>query len=65
MWRVPTPSVDARENITYEQYMQYRDPLMGWPYPREYGDNLDVNGAHFNPYFPNGAEGTRKSRVIE
>jgi hypothetical protein len=54
MWRVPRPPEEAREDLTFDQYMEYRDPILGWPYPREYGRNLDVNGAHPNPHFPNG-----------
>jgi len=57
MWRVPAPPVNAREPLTYDQYMEYRDPFLGWPYPRQYGDDLEVNGAHPNPYFPNGPQG--------
>jgi hypothetical protein len=50
MWRVPTP-VQTR-HLTYAQYRESRDPVLGWPYPKQYGQDLDVNGAQRNPYFP-------------
>lgn len=56
MWRVPTAPPRAREIISYEEYMKRRDPVLGWPYLTEYGDNLDINGAKPNPYFPNGPQ---------
>jgi len=58
MWSVPSPPANASEDLTYDQYMQRRDPVLGWPYPREYGQNLDVNGAQPNPYFPDGPKGS-------
>src|SRR6267142_4931171 len=54
MWRVPTSPEATRENVSYEEYLRRRDPVLGWPYRTEYGANLDVNGANRNPFFPDG-----------
>lgn len=53
MWRVPTAPV-ARKPISFQEYMERRDPVLGWPYPNQYGRTLDINGAQPNPYFPDG-----------
>lgn len=57
MWRVPGPPQGATEALTYAEYLQRRDPVVGWPYPLQYGKDLDTNGALRNPYFPRGPEG--------
>jgi hypothetical protein len=54
MWRVPGPPKGAKESISYEEYLRRRHPVLGWPYLTEYGDALEVNGAHRNPHFPDG-----------
>jgi len=54
MWRAPAPPTVALRPITYAQYLKGRDPVLGWPYPEQYGHDLDVNGAQRNPYFPSG-----------
>jgi hypothetical protein len=51
MWRTPTAALHP---ITYSEYLKKRDPVLGWPYPEQYGRDLDVNGAQRDPYFPNG-----------
>lgn len=56
MWRVPGPPQGATEALSYEEYLQRRDPIVGWPYPLQYGKDLDTNGAQRNPYFPHGPE---------
>src|SRR5262245_52133987 len=57
MWRAPTGVslflTRAGVPITYSEYLKRRDPVLGWPYPDQYGQDLDVNGAQRNPYFPN------------
>ncbi len=57
MWREPTPAENATREISYAEYLEVRDPVLGWPYPLEFGDNLDVSGAHHNPHFPAGPRG--------
>lgn len=57
MWMAPGDPTAARSSLSYEQYLTRRDPVLGWPYPGQYGDDLDVNGAQRNPYFPNGPQG--------
>ena len=54
MWRAPNDPSGARGSRTYEQYLQRRDPVLGWPFPVQYGADLDVNGAQRNHRFPNG-----------
>jgi hypothetical protein len=54
MWRPPGDPTAARSVLSYEQYQKRRDPVLGWPFPGQYGDDLDVNGAQRNPHFPNG-----------
>jgi hypothetical protein len=54
MWMPPGNPTAAKSVLSYEQYLKVRDPILGWPYPRQYGDDLDVNGAQRNPHFPNG-----------
>ncbi len=54
MWRAPTAPTSARQSITYAQYLKARDPVLGWPYPEEYGRDLDMNGAQPNPFFRDG-----------
>jgi hypothetical protein len=54
MWRVPAP-VTTR-HLTYAQYREVRDPVLGWPYAKQYRPDLDVNGAQRNPYFPTAAK---------
>lgn len=50
MWRPPT----GGSPLTYAQYLALRDPVVGWPYPRQYGEDLDVNGAQRNLFYPDG-----------
>jgi hypothetical protein len=50
MWRTPAPVTRVR--FTYAQYLEKRDPVLGWPSPSQYGHDLDENGAQRNPYFP-------------
>ena len=57
MWSPPRPAQTAKAPVTYEQYLQRRDPVLGWPYPQEYGAGLGKNGALPNPHFPNGPLG--------
>lgn len=54
MWEpaAPVPMLHA----TFAQYRELRDPVLGWPYPSQYGQSLDVNGAQRNPYFPNATQ---------
>ena len=54
MWRVPEVPKDRTEELSFDDYMERRDPVLGWPYPRQYGADLDENGAQRNPYFPDG-----------
>ena len=54
MWKAPGNPTVTRNSYTYEQYLKRRDPVLGWPFPGQYGDDLDVNGAQRNPHFPNG-----------
>jgi len=54
MWRAPSDPAEARSPRSYEQYLQRRDPVLGWPSPAQYGNDLDVNGAQRNHRFPNG-----------
>lgn len=54
MWRVPTSPQAVKQGISYEEYLKRRDPVVGWPYPMQYGADLDVNGAQRNPHFPDG-----------
>jgi hypothetical protein len=54
MWRVPTKPQAAKEALAYDEYMKHRDPVVGWPFPKQYGAHLDVNGAQRNPHFPDG-----------
>src|SRR5687768_7070676 len=56
MWKPPAAAKRAQVALSYEQYLQRRDPLLGWPYPMQYGVDLDVNGAQRSRYFPNGAK---------
>ena len=60
MWRVPAlpakKATTAGKMIPYQEYMELRDPVLGWPWPGQYGDDLDINGAQRNPYFPNGPQ---------
>jgi hypothetical protein len=56
MWRPPTSPAVARVLYTYDEYLKRRDPVLGWPFPQQYGDDLDVNGAQRNSHFPNGAQ---------
>lgn len=58
MWRVPGPAVAASEQISFDEYMRIRDPILGWPYPREYGANLTASGAQRNPLFPDESSDT-------
>ena len=54
MWTPPgTPTA---RRYSYEQYLKQRDPVLGWPFRAQYGDDLDVNGAQRNPHFPNGPQ---------
>jgi len=57
MWGVPGPPEGATQVITYQEYLKRRDPVLGWPYPMQYGKDLDTNGAQRNPFFPHGPEG--------
>jgi hypothetical protein len=57
MWRVPGPPEGAKQVLSYQEYLKRRDPVVGWPYPMQYGKDLDTNGAQRNPYFPHGSEG--------
>jgi hypothetical protein len=54
MWKPPSDPPTAGSLLSYEEYLKQRDPVLGWPYPRQYGVDLDVNGAQRNPRFPNG-----------
>ena len=54
MWRAPTQPAAVQDPLPYEQYLKRRDPLLGWPYPAQFGQDLEVNGAQRNPFFPNG-----------
>lgn len=54
MWR--PPATDTRVRYTYAQYREKRDQVLGWPFPKEYGQDLDVNGAQRNPYFPSAGQ---------
>jgi hypothetical protein len=54
MWRPPINPMVERSTFSYEQYLKRRDPVLGWPFPGQYGDDLDINGAQRNPHFPNG-----------
>lgn len=54
MWKVPQEPTLRKEALTFDQYMARRDPVLGWPYPEEFGDGLDLNGAIRNPHFPDG-----------
>ena len=54
MWRVPTKPKAVKEALPYDEYLRRRDPVVGWPYPMQYGADLDVNGAQRNPHFPDG-----------
>jgi len=57
MWHAPIAIPAAAKNpITYSEYLKKRDPVLGWPYPEQYGQDLDLNGAQRNPYFPNGPQ---------
>lgn len=49
MWR---PARDVVASISYDEYRRIRDPLLGWPYPKQFGRDLDVNGAQLNPLYP-------------
>jgi len=51
MWRVPAAVVSERHKLSFQQYLAQRDPVLGWPYPKEYGANLDATGAQHNPMF--------------
>jgi hypothetical protein len=53
MWRAPVAAGD-KDRASYERYRERRDPLLGWPFPSQYGADLDLNGAQRNIYFPNG-----------
>ena len=52
MWRLPEAPAGARVALTFDQYMQRRDPDLGWPHLPEYGDSLDNNGALPNAHYP-------------
>lgn len=52
MWRVPAVLDGDRRAFGFQQYLEQRDPILGWPYPKEYGANLDATGAQHNPMFP-------------
>jgi hypothetical protein len=54
MWRIPTR--EATVHLNYAQYRETRDPVLGWPSPKQYGQDLDVNGAQRNPYFPSATQ---------
>jgi hypothetical protein len=54
MWRLPTKPKAFKEALAYDEYRKRRDPVVGWPYPMQYGADLDVNGAQRNPHFPDG-----------
>jgi hypothetical protein len=56
MWKAPATPTGSEQSIGYAEYMKRRDPVLGWPFPSEYGAMLDVNGAQRNPYFPRGPE---------
>ncbi len=57
MWRVPSVPTKRQENVSYDEYLQRRDPVLGWPYSSQFGKALDINGAQRNPYYPEGAKG--------
>src|SRR5712692_4343208 len=57
MWKVPGGPTAARSPLSYDEYLKRRDPVLGWPYPSQYGADLDVNGAQRNRHFPNGPKG--------
>ena len=54
MWRPAGDAKSASSPISYEEYLTRRDPVVGWPYPVQYGADLAVNGAQRNAHFPNG-----------
>jgi hypothetical protein len=54
MWRPAGEARGATNPITYAQYLQRRDPVVGWPYPMQYGADLAENGAQRNPFYPDG-----------
>jgi hypothetical protein len=54
MWRPAGDAKSASSPISYEEYLTRRDPVLGWPYPVQYGADLAVNGAQRNAHFPNG-----------
>jgi len=54
MWKPASDPKAAANPLSYEEYLKRRDPILGWPYPAQYGADLDVNGAQRNRRFPNG-----------
>lgn len=57
MWTVPKPVTTAKAAVSYDQYLQRRDPVLGWPYPEQDGVDLARNGALPSLQFPDGPLG--------
>lgn len=57
MWSVPQPPTTRKIPVSYDQYLQRRDPVLGWPYPDQYGVDLAPNGAQPSLHFPDGPHG--------
>ena len=47
------PVVQHSERIkSYDDYLRHRDPVLGWPFPAEFGDGFyDSSGARHSPAF--------------
>ncbi len=56
MWSVPVEPKNRKDFISYDEYFKRRDPVVGWPFPEEFGNKLDINGSQHNPFFPNGGK---------
>lgn len=54
MWRVPAASEATQSSLSFAQYMERRDPVLGWPFPVQSGQDLEKNGAQRNSRFPQG-----------
>jgi len=52
IYGVPQPVPDHLQ-ITYEEYLERRDPILGWPYPEERGgEKFDLTWARPSAAFP-------------